>query len=88
METVGLLGVLAMWGALGLLGCCATLVATRRPIAMLALPAAVIGAMAGALLVPALGGKGALGLAISVPVAPVAGAIMSWAIDRSLKAAA
>jgi len=80
METLGLLGVLTLWGAIGLLGYCATLVATRRSAAPLALPLSVLAAIAGALLVPALGGKDALGFTISLPVALAASALVSTAL--------
>jgi len=80
-ETLGLLGVLSLWGALGLLGWCATLIPTRRPAPAFALPLAVAGAIAGALLVPALGAKDAFGLGISLPVAVGAGAMVSAALS-------
>lgn len=79
-DTFGLLGVLALWGALGLLGYSATLIATRRPGPPIALPAAVLAAIAGALLVPALGAKDALGFTISLPVALASGAFASTAL--------
>lgn len=79
-ETLGLLGVLSFWGALGLLGYCATLVAARRPAPTFALPLAVAGAIPAALLVPALGGKDALAFAISLAVALAAGALVSAAL--------
>ena len=83
MEALGLLGVLALWGALGLLGYCVTLIATRRPGPTVALPLSVIAAIAAALLVPALGGKDALGFAISLPVAMGAGFLASSALAMS-----
>jgi hypothetical protein len=79
MEALGLLGVLTLWGALGLLGHTTTLIATRRPAPALALPLSVLAGIAGALLVPALGAKGALGFAISLPAALGAGALASMA---------
>lgn len=73
MEALGLLGLLALWGAFGLLPWCAALFAARGRGALLALPLAAFAGMAGGALVPGLGAKDALGLAVSLLVATAAG---------------
>lgn len=78
-EAFGLLGVLALWGALGLLGHVAALIATRpRPVTSYAAPLAIVAAIAAALLVPALGPKNALAFTISLPLAVAAGFLASF----------
>lgn len=77
MALLGLLGILAFWGALGLVPGCAALAATRGRASLLALPASVLAGMAGGVLTPALGGKDALGFGISLLAALAAGAVAS-----------
>ena len=76
-ESLGLLGVLALWGALGLVPWCAALIAGRGRGALIALPFALAAGVAGGALTPALGGKDALGFGISVLAAVAAGAAVS-----------
>lgn len=80
-ETLGLLSVLALWGACGLLPWCVALIAGRGRGALVALPMAALAGMAGGLLVAALA-KGGAGFAISLAVAMLAGAIVQTMIVR------
>jgi hypothetical protein len=81
-EFLGLLGVLTLWGACGLVSWCAALIAARGRGALLAMPVAfAAGAGAGAL-TPALGGKDALGFGISLLAAMAAGAVVSVVVVR------
>jgi hypothetical protein len=61
-EILGLLGVLALWAALGLVSWFAGIVTTRGRLPWGTLPVVLVVALAGALLVPALGLKGWGGL--------------------------
>ena len=65
-EAVGLLGILALWGAIGLIPWFVALVARRGQGAFVALPIAVAASIAGGALMPALGGKDAFGFGISL----------------------
>ncbi len=76
-ETLGLLGMLALWGALGLVPWCVALVAGRGRGALVALPLAFAAGVGGGALVPGLGGKNGVGVAISLLVAIAAGAAVS-----------
>ena len=76
-ETLGLLGILALWGAFGLVPWCVALVAGRGRGAIVALPLAFVAGMGGGALVPALGGSGGLAFGISLLTATVAGAAAS-----------
>jgi hypothetical protein len=79
MEALGLAGLLALWGALGLLPWCAALLATRGRLALVALPLAAAGGMAGGALTPALGGTDGLGFGVSLLAATAAGAAATMA---------
>ena len=74
-EALGLLGVLAFWGAIGLMPGCAALAATRGRGSLLVVPASMLAGMAGGTLTPALGGKDAFGFGISLAAALAAGAV-------------
>ncbi len=76
-EALGLLGLLALWGALGLVPWSAALTAGRGRGALVALPLAFAAGVAGGALVPALGGKDAFGFEISLLAAMAAGAAAS-----------
>lgn len=82
-EVLGLLGILLLWGVLGLVPAFATVVVRRgrASLAML-LPLAFAAGIAGAVLVPALGAKGGLGFALSLLAALVAGAVASFFFPR------
>ena len=73
-ETLGLLSVLALWGACGLLSSCVALIVARGRSPLVALPMAALAGMAGGLLVAALATDG-LGFAVSLAAAMVAGTI-------------
>jgi len=76
-EVLGLLGVLALWGALGLVPWSVALIATRGRGALVAMPFAFAAGVGGGALVPALGAKDLLGFWISLGVAMVAGAAVA-----------
>ncbi len=75
-ETLGLLSVLALWGACGLLPWCFALIAARGRGALVALPMAALAGMAGGLLVATLA-KDGIGFAVSLAAATAAGAIVA-----------
>ena len=81
-ETLGLLSVLALWGACGLLPWCVALIAAHGRATLVALPMAAIAGMAGGLLVAALTKDGA-GFAVSVLVAIASGTLVSILASRS-----
>lgn len=81
-EAVALLGVLALWGVIGLVPWCAALIAGRGRGALVGLPLAFAAGMAGGALVPALGGKDALGFGISLLAALAAGTVASLLVAR------
>lgn len=74
METIGLLGVLALWGAAGLVPAWLALIPTRGR-SLAALPIAIGAGIAAGALVPALGGKDLFGFGISLLAALAAGAL-------------
>ena len=76
-EILGLLGILTLWGAFGLVPWCAALVVGRGRGAIVALPLAFAAGAAGGALVPALGGSGGLAFGISLLTATAAAAIAS-----------
>ncbi len=80
-ETLGLLSVLVLWGACGLLPWCVALIVARGRGALVALPLAAFAGMAGGLLVAALAKDGA-GFAVSLAAAMLAGAIAATMIVR------
>ena len=80
-ETLGLLSVLALWCACGLLPWCVALIAARGRGALVAVPVAALAGMAGGLLVAALAKDGA-GFAVSLAAAMLAGAIVATMIVR------
>lgn len=81
-TTIALLGVLALWGLLGLMPWFFALIASRGRVALVGLPLTFAVAMGGGALVPALGGKDALGFAISLLVALLAGTIFVVALRQ------
>ena len=81
-ESLALLGVLALWGLIGLAPWCVALFATRGRDALTALPLSFLAGVAGGALVPALGGKGALGFSISLLAALAAGAVATALVAR------
>ena len=88
-EVLGLLSMLALWGACGLLPWCVALIAGRGRGALVALPMAALAGMAGGLLVATLAKDGA-GFAVSVLVAIAAGTLVSivasWSRRKELVA--
>ena len=76
-PVLGLLGILALWGAVALVPWYVLLIARRGRGVYVALPIAVAAGMAGGALVPAFGGKDAFGFGISLPAALAAGAAAS-----------
>ena len=79
-TSLALLGVLALWGGLGLVPVWVALVVSRGRSALIALPLAFAAGVGGGALVPALGGKDALGFEISLLTAFAAGAVASAAV--------
>ncbi len=73
-EALGLLGILALWGAVALLPWWMALVATRGRAPLVALPLAVAAGITAGALVPALGAKDAFGFGISL-LAALAGSL-------------
>ena len=65
-PVLGLLGILALWGAVALVPWYVLLIARCGRGAYVALPIAVAAGMAGGALVPAFGGKDAFGFGISL----------------------
>ena len=81
-DPLALLGVLALWGVLGLVPWWLALVVSRGRSALISLPLAFVAGVAGGALVPALGGKDALGFGISLLTAFAAGAVASTLLMR------
>ena len=81
-TSLALLGVLALWGGLGLAPWWVTLVVSRGRSALITLPLAFAAGVGGGALVPALGGKDALGFGISLLTAFAAGAVASTLLMR------
>jgi hypothetical protein len=79
-ESFGVLGVLVLWGALGLVPWCVALFAGRGRGALVALPLSFAAGVAAGALVPALGAKDATGVAVSLGVAMAGGAVVSAAV--------
>jgi hypothetical protein len=71
-EALGLLGVLALWGAAGLMPAWLALIPTRGR-SLAATPLAIAAGIAGGALVPALGEKDLFGFGMSVLAALAAG---------------
>ncbi len=76
-ESLGMLGILTLWGAFGLVPWCAALIVGRGRGALVALPLAFAAGVGGGVLAPALGGNGALGFGISLLTAMTGGGIAS-----------
>ncbi len=72
-SALGIVGLLALWATCGLLPWCVALVAKKGEGVFASLPLAIIGGMAGGLLVAAIA-KDGIGFAVSIPVATAAGA--------------
>ena len=86
-ETLGLLGILTLWGAFGLVPWSVALVVGRGRGAIVALPLAFVAGVAGGALTPALGGSGGLAFGISLLTATTAGAAVSaFAVRRAMHA--
>ncbi len=81
-DSLALLGVLALWGLIGLSPWCVALFAKRGRNALATLPLAFAAAVAGGTLVPALGGKGALAFSFSLLAALAAGTVTSTFVAR------
>ena len=81
-ESLGLLGILALWGALGLVPWSVALIAARGRGALIALPFAFAAGIGGGALVPALVADDALGFGVSLLTALAAGAIVSTVVVR------
>jgi hypothetical protein len=79
-ESLGLLGVLVLWGALGLVPWCVALFAGRGRGALVALPLSFAAGVAAGALVPALGAKDATGFIVSMATAMAGGAVVSAAV--------
>ena len=76
-ESLALLGVLVLWGALGLVPWCVALFAGRGRGALVALPLSFAAGVAAGALVPALGAKDATGFVVSLVAAMAGGAVVS-----------
>lgn len=74
-SAFGIVGLLSLWAACGLLPWCLALVAKRGEGALTLLPLAIVGGMAGGLLTAVLF-KDWTGFAASLPVATAAGAVV------------
>jgi hypothetical protein len=79
-ESLGVAGVLLLWGVLGLVPWCAMLIAGRGRGALVAMPLAFAAGVAGGALVPALGMKDGVGLFLSFVTAMAGGAVVSAAV--------
>ena len=88
-SAFGIVGLLSLWAACGLLPWCVALVARRGEGAFMSLLLSIIGGMAGGLLV-AVFAKDGIGFAASLPVATAAGAVVltlrMWPQRKELKA--
>jgi hypothetical protein len=74
-EILGLLGLIALWAAIGCVPWFIALVATRaRGATWRSLPLAVVAAISAGLLIPAIGFKGWAGFGLSLIAAEVASA--------------
>ncbi len=78
-NALGIVGLLSLWAACGLLPWCVALVARRGEGAFTSLPLALAAGMAGGLLV-AVFAKDGIGFALSLLTATVGGAMASGAI--------
>jgi hypothetical protein len=87
-ESLGLLGVLVLWGACGLVPWCVALIAARGRGALPALPLAFVAGVGAGALTPALGGKDSLGFGISLLASVAAGAVVSVIVVRRAAKAA
>ena len=74
IEPLGLLGILALWGAIGLLPAWLALIPTRGR-TLVAMPLSFVAGIGGGAFVPLLGGKDFLGFGIGLLVALIAGAL-------------
>ncbi len=81
-ESLGLLGILALWAALGLVPWSVALIAARGRGALVALPFAFAAGIGGGALVPALVADDALGFGVSLLTALAAGAAVSTVVVR------
>ena len=88
-NAFGIAGLLSLWAACGLLPWCVALVARRGEGVFASLPLAIMGGMAGGLLV-AVFAKDGIGFAVSLPMATAAGAVVlmvrMWPHRKELKA--
>lgn len=76
-ESLGLLGILALWGALGLVPWSVALIAGRGRGALVALPFALAAGIGGGAFVPALVADDGLGFGVSLLTALAAGVALS-----------
>jgi hypothetical protein len=79
LEALALVLMLVLWAALGSVCWLGAAVARRGRGALLALPLAALGGLAGGLLVPALGRRDGVGLLVSLLAAVVGGLVFTAA---------
>ncbi len=79
LEALALVLMLVLWAALGILWWILAAVVRRGRGTLLALPLATVGGVAGGLLVPALGRRDGVGLALSLLAAVVGGLVLTVA---------
>ncbi len=77
-NALGIIGLLTLWAACGLLPWCVALVAKKGEGAFTSLPLAIMGGMAGGLVV-AVFAKDGIGFAVSLAVALIVGGIATVA---------
>ncbi len=78
-NVLGIVGLLTLWAACGLLPWCVQLVARRGEGVFASLPLAIMGGMAGGLLVAAFA-KAGIGFAGSIPAALMVGGAATVAV--------
>jgi uncharacterized membrane protein YeaQ/YmgE (transglycosylase-associated protein family) len=84
-QALGLLGMLALWAALGTVSWLASATAHRGRGALPALPLAAVGGLGGGLLVPALGQRNTVGLLVSLLAALLGGLLFAAAGFRAAR---
>ncbi len=82
METLGLIGILALWGAIGLAPAWALFAASRGRASVLVLPLSMIAGIGGGALVPAFGAKGWGGFGVSIVAAGLGGVVCLLVLAR------
>lgn len=79
LDALALILMLVLWAALGIVWWLVAAVLRRGQGTLAALPLAAVGGMAGGLLVPALGRRDGVGLALSLVAAVVGGIVLTAA---------